>query len=838
MTSTNAQLRPNSIKSWWGNPYMRILSFVLAYFFAIYIGLTFVTAPEKLTAIWPASGVALAALLLSPRREWPAILALIFVIDIFSYLVSGNSLPFSAESSLVNTIESALAGWLVLWLRKNQQVTFTKLADVLSLTLVAILSNALTTSLDALISAAILGVSFTDTWLTWWILDGLSILAITPFLVTWARSETSLLGDMTPNQLIESIIWLTILCASTWFMFGMSGVDIYVEQRPYMLYPFLVWGALRFSPRASVTALLLTSAIALVGTLAGTGTYPLGGNTAREHLVAVQGFFAVACITILLLSATITERRGVEKNLAERNLFIESIVNISPDVLYIYDIFERQNVYSNDGIQRILGYSTKELQDMGEQLIPSLMHPDDFEVYLQEIFPKYMQAKDSELITHQYRMKHRDGGWRILESDELIYLRNPDGSPRQVFGVLRDITERKQAEERIESQNRLMNTLLDNLQVGVFMIEAPTGKPLLSNLRATELLGRGIHPEADQTTLAEVYEAYKLGTGELYPQNEMPVVRGLLGEESMIDDMLVIHPDGESVLLEVVGSPVQDDKGNTIASLVSFTDITERKRTEAERERLLDELERKNEELESLVYVASHDLRSPLVNLQGFGQNLQNHFIQVSGFLQNAETLDDFRTNAQSLLKERIPKALHFIESSTMKMDSLISGLLRVSRAGRTVLQIEPVDMAHMLHDILDSMAFQIKKAGAWIKLEEPLTPCQGDQNQLNQVFSNLLDNALKYRDPNRPLTITISSKVESRMVIYVIADTGIGISAGDQKKIWELFRRLDVDESISGEGLGLTLARRIVERHGGKLWVESDPGVGSKFYVELPAIT
>jgi len=837
MTSTNAQSQPNLIISWWSNTYARTITFALVYLLAIYIGLAFITEPEELTVIWPASGVALAVLLLSPRREWPLIFLGIFVIDLFSYLISDRSFVFSIGSSLVNTIEAALSGWLILWLRK-EQITFTRLADILAISVIASLSNAFTTSLDALLSAIAFGTSFAGTWLTWWILDGLSILVVTPFIITWVKTEEKILEGLSPRRRFENIVWLGVLGVSTWFMFGVSNVDIYIDQRPYMLYPIFVWGALRLSPRISATGMLLASIIALSGTVAGTGNFPLGGNTTREHLIAVQGFFAVAGITTLTLSATISERKAAAKNLADRNLFIESVVNTSPDILYIFDIIERKNIYINDGIQRILGYSTKEIQDMGEQLIPNLMHPNDFEVYLLETYPKYMQAKDGELITHQYRMKHNNGSWRILESDELIYLRQPDDTPRQIFGVIRDITESKQAQEIIESQNRLMNTLLDNLQVGVFMVEAPTGKPLLSNPRATELLGRGIQPGANQSTLAEVYEAYKLGTGKLYPQNEMPIVRGMFGEESVVDDMLVVHPNGDTVLLEVIGSPVQDEQGNNIASLVSFTDITERKKTEAERERLLDELERKNKELESLVYVASHDLRSPLVNLQGFGQNLQKHFKQVSDFLQNAETLDDFRTNAQPLLVKRIPRALHFIESSSDKMDTLVGGLLRISRAGSVVLQIKPVDMEQMLQSVLDTIAFQIKKAGAWIKLDTPLADCQGDPNQLNQAFSNLLDNALKYRDPDRPLTITISSKVEARMVTYVISDTGLGISSGDQDKIWELFRRLDVDDSIPGEGLGLTLARRIVERHGGRLWVESDPGVGSQFYVELPAVT
>jgi PAS domain S-box-containing protein len=145
---------------------------------------------------------------------------------------------------------------------------------------------------------------------------------------------------------------------------------------------------------------------------------------------------------------------------------------------------------------------------------------------------------------------------------------------------IKDLTDRRDAREALESQYRLMSTLLDNLQVGVFMVSAPSGKPLLANRRAKELLGRGIMNDTNRTTLAEVYKAYKLETNEFYPEDEMPIVRGIHGESHSVDDMVVVHPDGRKVRLEVFGSPVKDKMGNVVASLVSFTDITQEKQKE------------------------------------------------------------------------------------------------------------------------------------------------------------------------------------------------------------------------------------------------------------------
>ncbi len=255
----------------------------------------------------------------------------------------------------------------------------------------------------------------------------------------------------------------------------------------------------------------------------------------------------------------------------------------------------------------------------------------------------------------------------------------------------------------------------------------------------------------------------------------------------------------------------------------------------AERGRLMVELERKNKELESIVYISSHDLRSPLVNIQGFGKNLQKYFGQVLHELAEAHTLEDLRATTQPILAERIPKALGFIETSSTKMSILIDGLLRLSRIGRAPLQREPVDINLMMQTILTSAAFEIEKNNAQVIVEKNLAGCYGDVHQLNQVFSNLLDNAIKYRAPDRPLIIRIASQVQGDKVVYTVADTGVGMAPENREKIWEIFRRFNENDATPGEGLGLTIARRIVERHGGKTWVESEPSVGSRFYIELP---
>jgi len=277
------------------------------------------------------------------------------------------------------------------------------------------------------------------------------------------------------------------------------------------------------------------------------------------------------------------------------------------------------------------------------------------------------------------------------------------------------------------------------------------------------------------------------------------------------------------------------ETNNTEMILLAIEDITERRLATVALERLNHELDLKNRELESIIYVASHDLWSPLVNIKGFSEELDRACGTVRSLVADARPADDLRERLAAILDKAVPRALEFIGAGVTKMDTLLAGLLRLSRLGQAALQFEKLDMSAMLADIVKAFEFQIREKGATVQVGT-LPPCFGDATQINQVFSNLLDNALKYLDPARPATIRIHGHQEKKRVTYCVEDTGIGIAPEDQDRVFEVFHRVNPGGPVPGEGLGLATVRRILDRHNGEIRLESEPGKGTRFFVSLPA--
>lgn len=246
------------------------------------------------------------------------------------------------------------------------------------------------------------------------------------------------------------------------------------------------------------------------------------------------------------------------------------------------------------------------------------------------------------------------------------------------------------------------------------------------------------------------------------------------------------------------------------------------------------ELDRRNRELHDLLHAASHDLRAPLVSLRGFADIVASRCDEAQKTLATIRSGKSLRAALAPLLGEEIPEALEYIQTGSAKMFALLKGLLDLSRLENATLAIERLDLNAMVAEVVRSVKFTAEQAGVTVEVDN-LPPCRGDRTQVYQVFLNLVDNALKHLDPERPGHIRVSARTEQNQVVYCVEDNGVGIAPEDRERVFSLFHRLDPERG-AGHGLGLTIVRRILDRHGAEIRLESTPGRGSKFFVSLPA--
>ncbi len=247
-----------------------------------------------------------------------------------------------------------------------------------------------------------------------------------------------------------------------------------------------------------------------------------------------------------------------------------------------------------------------------------------------------------------------------------------------------------------------------------------------------------------------------------------------------------------------------------------------------------EELRTKNDELESLIYVVSHDLRAPILKFQEFSALFEKLVRNVEERLKAGEpSVQELETIAAQL-GGQIPASLTTMLENTDRMYPLVNGLHHISRANRAILDIQPLDINAMLSKIAAKLDTELRATGGTIEIAD-LPDCMGDAAHLEVVFTNLLGNAIKYRHPDRPPAVRISGEMTDGRAVYEISDNGVGFAAEHCQHVWDLFYRRVLMGETEGQGLDLTLVRRIVERHHGRISLESEEGVGSQFTVALP---
>jgi PAS domain S-box-containing protein len=396
------------------------------------------------------------------------------------------------------------------------------------------------------------------------------------------------------------------------------------------------------------------------------------------------------------------------------------------------------------------------------------------------------------------------------------------------FGIFRDITERKRAEEERVAALKMAADVMENILDGITITDM-NGKITDMNRAAIRQLGY-TKRDAIGKTLG------RLAIAERDMPRFIEASKKLASSETVeSQEYLSKRKDGSTFPASINLSFLTDHRGNPTSIIVVHRDITKHKRVEEKLQQYAAELEQNNQEIKQFAYIVSHDLRAPLVNLKGFSSELRASIASIQEATSLVVTNLDPKNKRilGKALNEDVPEALSFIESSVTRMDSFINAVLRLSRIGRKDLHYEPIDMMQVVQTVLDSLAHQIEKEKVSV-IANPLPQITADRTSMEQIMGNLITNAINYLSPERTGKIVIQAEQNDASIIFSIQDNGCGIREKNMDKVFAPFRRAG-NHTIAGEGMGLSYVQTLIRRHGGRIWCNSEYGVGSTFFFSIP---
>jgi PAS domain S-box-containing protein len=487
----------------------------------------------------------------------------------------------------------------------------------------------------------------------------------------------------------------------------------------------------------------------------------------------------------------ITERKKAEEKIKS----LANIVESSNDAVITKSLDGIVTSWNKEA-EKVYGYSAEEIR--GKNI--SILEPDNLKGEIKQFSEKIKQGKR---IQHYETSRLKKDGTIINVSVTLSPVFDSYGKLVAISAIARDITERKKAEEAIRLSNIYNRSLIEASLDPLVTIghdgkitDVNTSTEFVTGYSRDELIG------TDFTNYFTEPEKAKQGYQEVF-------------KEGFVSDyaLEIRHRDGSTTPVLYNASIYQDEDGEVVGVFAAARDITERKKAEEILKLKLEELARSNAELEQFAYVSSHDLQEPLRMVTSYLQLLQRRY--------------------QGNIDDKADKYIHFAVDGAFRMQGLINDLLEFSRVTTRAREPEAMDSEFVLNQVLSGLELYIKENKATVS-HGYLPKVMADSTQMIQVFQNIIINGIKFHGEEAP-KIHISAGRNAREWIFLVQDNGIGIDPQYSEKIFEVFKRLHKKEEYPGTGIGLAICKKIVERHGGHIWVESELGKGSTFYFTLP---
>jgi len=485
------------------------------------------------------------------------------------------------------------------------------------------------------------------------------------------------------------------------------------------------------------------------------------------------------------------DRKQAQDALRESEASCRLLFSAEPDAIIIVDARTKRIVDANAAALTLYEYSRDEFLRL--RAIEISAEPEKSIVHIQEVASGMPAVVSPGPVQRLHKKK--DGTIFPVEISSGIFLLQ---DRRMLCAIIRDVTERKLAEEALRESEKKYSTLVENSLTGIYIDQDE--KIVFANNRFAEIYR---YPKGKLIGI----ETWRLVHPEDRSLTKKMRARRLSGEDALSEyEARGRTKDGETIWITRRNARIEY-KGRP-AILGNVVDITEQKRVEAE-------LRRINEELKNFVGVVSHDLKTPVIAIHGFASRLLKHY--------------------QEKLGDKGSRQLEQIMASARRMELLVSDLLTLSRIGRLVPTFEHVASREIVRNVISGIQNRIKEKGIEVVVADNLPTIYCDGERIYQVFENLLVNATKFTADVKKPKIEIGYEDGGDLHLFYVRDNGIGIDPEHHLRIFEIFHRLRLKEDKEGTGLGLAIVDRIVKNHGGKVWVESEKGKGATFYFTVP---
>jgi PAS domain S-box-containing protein len=461
---------------------------------------------------------------------------------------------------------------------------------------------------------------------------------------------------------------------------------------------------------------------------------------------------------------------------------------------------DRRFIRVNRRLCEILGYSEAELLALtGRQI----SHPDDLDIINRERPRLYAGEIDAVRLEKRYLRKDGSVVWVKFS---MTVERDAQGKPLYEIGVYDDVTAQRETEIALRQSEARFRQTFELAASGICHVV--DGRFVRVNRSLCEILGYTEHELLGKT----VKELSHAEDRDVTDADRARIRAGEL-EQARFEKRYVRGDNGQVVWCDIAIALVRDAAGAPLYEVAIFDDITERKRADAALQQAHEELKRSNAELEQFAYVASHDLQEPLRMVASYTQLLARRY--------------DARLDGDAR------EFMAYVVDGATRMKQLIEDLLAYSRVGTKGRDFRPVACEEALRRALFNLRSAVEEAGA-VVTNDPLPTLSADEVQLVQLFQNLVGNALKFRSASVP-RIHVAVTESPGEFVFEIRDNGIGIEPQYFERIFMVFQQLHNKGEYPGTGIGLAICKKVVERHGGRIWVESRLGAGSSFHFTLP---